>query len=467
MSIYQKVQITRSEIIAKEIAKCSKGIDKKIDDTFKHTHHVIHGLHFAWNAKFLLTRSFAKVKPLPKFFITQYDYYTLFLPELGIIRALRYMGKRDLSANEIFLIRRLQIQRDETSRLGQELLGCFISYGQVDLKEEINYDLLLLEYFFLNLIKPLAVVDRNFSAILPTPFSTVSILIESDVVFLVPCTALILIDYTKARETRGNILGEVIDYIETEGYTICCKYDEKSPKMVKCYIIGPFKVVIPKIEQVDEQLYHEYYENRDPVITNLAGIIVFGSKPLLPSLNLNDFGGFILVFCEVPYSLDVSAFIHLGESINIIDKEEKYRLNGIKLKIEKKLFEIFRNKVFKTIDYIRRNNNAKEQIIDFEKVTSKNYNFTGWLERVDNCVYLYAPPLITLSLVHKIKFNELLQVMEKFTKRDTGLDIILENRYKHKIWLKILNLENFLKVWYETFNTHRVITEKYKLFTLL
>ena len=467
MSIYQKVQITRSEIIANEVINQSRKIDTKIDNTFKDKHHIIHGLHFAWNAKFLLTKSFAKVKPIPKFFVTRYDYYTIFLPELGIIRALRYMGRQDLPANKMFLIKKLQIQRDETSRLGQKLLGCFISYGQVDLKEEINYDLLLLEYFFLNLIKPLVVVDRNFNAILPTPFSTVSILIGSDVVFLAPFTALMLIDYTKAQETRGYILGEIVDYIETEGYTICCRYDEKSPKIVKCYIIGPFRVVIPEIEQVDEQLYHEYYENRDLVITNLAGIIVFGNKPLLPNLNLNDFGGFILVFCEVPYSLDVSSFIHLGEPINIIDREEKYKLNGIKLKIENKLFEIFRNKVFRTIGYVRKEYNAKEQIIDFERIVSEDYNFTEWLERRNNYVYLYAPSLIALSLVHKIKLNELLQVMEKFTKRNTGLNIILENRYEHKIWLKILNLENFLKIWYETFNTHRTIAEKYKLFTLL
>ena len=466
MTSYTKIQLIRSEILSKNIIKSSREIDKEISENVSAS---IHGLHFAWNARFLLTRHFTRVKPMPTFFKTQYDYYILFLSELAVIRALRYIGKkRELSADKIFVIKKLQIQRDESSKLGRELLGCFISYGQVD-EMSLDYGLLLSEYFMLNIVKPLALVDHNFIAILPTPLSAISMEIDGNVIYLLPCTITLLIDYYKARETRKRILGYEVDCIETEGYIVACRYDERYHKKVKCFTeFPPFKIIIPKIEQVDDQLFRDYYFERKRIITHVAGIIVFGKQPVLPALGISqNHEGFILVFCEVPYSIDVSSFIHLGEPVTIAEKNGKYKLSGIKLKVERRLQETFKRKVIGTIYFLERKFGAEKQIMNFENIASgRDFDTHDWLEIENNHIYLYAPPFLHLSLLKKISPTQLFQVVRDFSKNQ-NIDIILRYRDKHKTWIKILRLENLLNIWYKVYSMHKLFLKKYKLSTLL
>ncbi|MEM3906188.1 MAG: hypothetical protein QXZ17_04880 [Nitrososphaerota archaeon] len=347
---------------------------------------------------------------------------------MGIVRSLRYMGQQELAPlDTLFKVKKMRLQRDEQSKLGEELFGCFISHGQIELESLTNYKLLLIKYLYGNLIKPLAIVRETFSSILPTPFSSISIITrEGEKKLLVPCNLLLLIDYKKAKESSGYILGERLNFIDVETYAFASIYDEKSMKKVKCKVIGPFRAIIPKIEQVDEKLYEEYFNRKDSVVPNIAGIIVMSNNMLLK--NSADETGYILAFYETPFDVLSSAFVHIGEILNVMTDDHIFK--NAKIRLNRELLNLFQNKISGTMNYAEKNYAAKKaEIMNSEVIKVMiDSRKEGWIEESDEYLYLYAPALIWFSTFSNIKFSEITSILNEFLTEKTPRKLIFDKK---------------------------------------
>jgi len=457
--VQRKIQLSRCKFIAQKIIDVAKNVDGEIEKCFGKDHYELYALPFAWNVRLLLTKSFAKMSVVPRLFKTFYDFYILYFPRLGLVRSVRYTGERELPADSVLVVKKLKIQRDEKSSIGENLVGCFISHGQIGSVNDVSSDLLFFEYFYINLVKPLLATYKKFSAILPTPFSVTSILTDGKRKYFVPCSIVLLIDYSKAKENKDYVFGEFLEFIETEGYVLGCIYDEYSPKIIKCKPSGPFKIVIPKIEQVDEALYGEYYLSKKAIITNVAAIIVLDENLILTNYRKSIKEGFILVFCEIPFNFDVSAFCHFGDSVDVIG--EGFELKCFKIRVKKDLMEIFKDKVFRTIGYCTRTFRAEEKIIDLNTVSEcKSFN---WIKKDEEFLYLYTPPLTNLTSTENVRLDKLLDIVEEFRQKKD----LLFDKDRHKIWIKVIRSDSFFDMFARTFNSQREIAQLYKLYTML
>ncbi|MEM4969522.1 MAG: hypothetical protein QXU63_07605, partial [Nitrososphaerota archaeon] len=316
--------LDESAEIIDEIIKLTKEVDSNVSGLNRE----VHGLQVVPDFALVLRHEFLKRGPLPQKYIMKYDYLVLLLAELGLIRAIRYIGKVDKLRHDTTLkIGKLRLQRDETSKLGQELIGSFITQGEIE--AESNEALQQIYPILLNLIRPLTRVklykDKiKFAAIFPAHFSLVSLPVYEShkrTAFLSPSSMLTLIDYSYAHEKIINILGyKNIRCLITKSYVISCKpislpdSATNPTDIIKCIPIGPYRTIIPLIDRVNERLREEYCNRQEMVLTNLLGIWVFEERPFMLC---GDSRGYLLALDEIPYIPEVEAFAIFGESSGI------------------------------------------------------------------------------------------------------------------------------------------------------
>lgn len=479
----------------KDILSSVKEIDREIDTLFESKS--LYAIPFIPGVEFLLSKSFLKRRPIPKLLTTSYDYHILYFPQLGIIRSLRYMGQQDLASRQkfelsgmtfeadmLFEIKKLRIQRDAYSKLGKDLTGCFISYGQVNIEPLIiHYKLPVMKPLYSNMIKPSAAIQGNFHSILPTPFSSTSITtVDGKEKLLTACNLLLLIDYRKAREGFGYVLGERLNFIEGEAYAFACIHDEKQTEMFRFQVIGPFKIIIPKIERVDKRLYEEYFYRKDVVVSNVAVVIVMSNinvllKTFKQDKDENEFrAGYILAFYEVPFNILPDAFLHFGELLSIANGG--YSLECMKIKLNYNLLNLFWNVLLKTMDYVKKTFNTQEsEVLNLSSISvlkgyAEKWMEQGWIEHSSEYLYLYAPTLVWFSIIFNIELSEVINMLSEVAREKPLRKLVFDergmiNHKKLELREKIRELGKYLYIWNKVFNAQRRLARIHKLYMLV
>ncbi|MEM2173083.1 MAG: hypothetical protein QXS66_07580 [Thermoproteota archaeon] len=495
MKIEKMSAIFDGEKTVKDILNNVKEIDREIDSLFEKGS--LHAIPFIPGVEFLLSKSFLKRQPIPQLLTTSYDYHILYFPQLGIIRSLRYKGEHELAprqkfelsgmvfeADMLFEIKKLRLQRDEYSKLGKDLTGCFISYGEVNLEPLIYYKLPIMKLLYSNMIKPLTTIQGSFHSILPTPFSSTSIITINDnkEKLLTTCNLLLLIDYREAEEKFDYVLGEKLYFIESKAYAFTYKYDEKQTEVAKFQIVGPFRLIIPKIGQVNRELYEEYFNKKDVVISNVAAVIVMGDvNILLKIIKQNENGdkidrGYILAFYEVPFSTLPDAFLHMGEPVFIWS--DNHPPGYIKIGLNRNLLNVFQNAFFEKINYVKKEFNAKETKVLGSKTIgvieeyAKMWIEQGWVEYSDKYLYLYAPSLVWLSIVFNVELSDIVYMLNEVISGKTSRKLIFDERgminsKKLELKEKILESRKYLYIWNKVFDSQRKLIATHKLNMLI
>lgn len=400
--------VNELQVIAEKVMEVAKSIDndvEKLPDRRGGETHVI-----PFHPRFLPTFKYESLKIYKvnarhisvRFFTNIYDNLIVLLPDLGIIKSIRYKGKDNLPM-EPFAVGKLVIEKGGT-RLGEELIGSFITYGNINNADTIN-PLQSQKFFFaiLNMIRPSARVKMynggTKAFIFPSPMSLTCLKYGSDTIYQVPGSSITLINYRKAISKKVTILGESVDCLEAPAYFISCKFSQQEDNLApKCKPLGPFTSFTPVVKGLTDELV-EYAEKRSPTLTNLLGILIFGSGLVCPCSNSSSNRSCYLLALSpgVPYIPELEVISLLAEPVTVSWKSEVQSFHfQLYLRVNNEYVKSFTSKVAGTLNYLCVRFNAVDEVRRLNPVINSIKNTFLWEDQ--DYIYMLAPPLLMYSV---------------------------------------------------------------------
>jgi len=347
-----------------------------------------------------------------KEFLSEYDHFILVFPELLSIRAVRFSGKGKLDLDSSFLISKLSKQKGESSRIGRELIGSFITQGML---EKVNDSVLWpLLPILLALIRPFL---KN-GVLLPSPLSLIAHeILErglSKKVFLSPCALTVILRDFKYQK-RFPVLGKELQGLLVHQGNILAF--DASQGILKT---GQLKVFIP-LERLDDAEFYSYRECLEkgrPVISYLLGVLVFEyEKPVMKP----DTRGHFLALQEVPLQLDAEALAVYGKphSFTLRSKLSLSRPSELYYAIscEKQKAEAFKQAVLRKISSLGKELNACMPLTELKvgDIAEKEF-ISKFFQADEHYVRLLAPSLLTLALTDDNEVGRILKALDELRK---------------------------------------------------
>ncbi|AKG38573.1 hypothetical protein MA03_03725 [Infirmifilum uzonense] len=234
-------------------------------------------------------------------YTTYYDYYIVLLSEIGSVRAIRFSGRvQRLNVNESFRVERLERKKDDRSKIGEELTGTFITYGNIE-----NVKLVELQIYIsllMGFIRPLVLDEGHRTAIIPSPLSLIAYeehnSHKSSLVYLSPASVIVQLD-EKVQKTRIELFNKYVNGIMTNGFMF--SFDGSF-----FYRIGPFRILIPLTYNETKDMYQA------KAVKNFKGIFFFKRSPpyMIPGSEPN---AYFLALEEAPFNFDSKILGILGK----------------------------------------------------------------------------------------------------------------------------------------------------------
>lgn len=342
--------------------------------------------------------------------LSEFDHFILMFPDFLAIRAVRFSGKSKLNPNSSFLIYKLSKQKGRDSKIGEELVGSFITQGML---ENVDISILqLLSPVLLALIRPFL----KDGVLFPSSLSLIAheILKQgvSKKAFLSPCTLTLILTDFKHQE-RFPVLGKELEGLLTHRGTVLAFNAQR-----ETLESGHIRVFVPSRGSIDvDSYYTEYSERKRPVISHLLGMLVFehGQPIMKPNM------GYFLALQEVPLQLDTEALAIYGEphgfSLRTTLSSNELRDFYYEIRCDKRKLDKLKQTVLEKILLIERKLNARSLITE-PRITDivRKELAPRILQSNNHYVGLLAPPLQALLLTEVHEADRLLNALEELIK---------------------------------------------------
>jgi hypothetical protein len=448
--------------IVKDLLTYANELDKKFEREVT-SERPVYGLHVMPGIVLLLKHHALMIKRYTaKEFLTNYDHFMLVFPELLSIRAIRFSGKERLDASSSFLVSKLSRQKGESSKIGRNLIGSFITEGKLENIDETA--LQLLSPVLLELIRPFLKTNLIF----PSPLSlmTHEIFVGnfSKRLFLSPCALTVILKGKNFKYVkRFQALGEMLEgLLINDGIVLA--FDTSQERLEE----GSLKVFLPLGGFADERfkLYQEYLKAGRSIITHLLGILVFEEK--VPILKPNT-QGYFLALQEMPIYLDVEALAVYGELYGFTFKFTHLSRTSQKycaIRCRKDQVERFTQAVQRKISSLSRELNAH---ITFEELkigdVTKEKLLSEYLISENHHIKLLAPPLLVPAITKGLESKVLQEILNTLQKAASCTKIeasLIFMKLNEKPWTRAL-LAEMSGAWKDSFNYQRDLATKHKL----
>lgn len=421
----------------------------------------VYGLHIIPGIVLLLKhQALIITRYSAKELFSTYDHYLLILPELLSIRAIRFTGKEKLDGNKSFRIKKLMKQKGEKSRIAEELIGSFITYGML---ENINLaKLQLFSTLWLSLMRPL--LKQN--VVLPSPLSLIAheYKTEKKKIYLSPCTLTLVLNNKNFDFKKDfQVIGEYLKGLFIKN-NIALAFDKQTNKLQK---IGYLKVFLPLEEFADNNFneYYNYLKSGQPIITNLLGMLIFEED--LPFIAQNT-RGFFLALQETSFYPEIQAFALYGEpsvlnfriSGRIIQKYYAIRCmkdNIIKFKqtIREEIFLLSRKlDAYNILEKISFDEAIKEGILSEYLLIENNY-----IEMLSSCLMVQAL-VKEFGSEGLLKALNVLRNISSSSEIDASLKLLRLKKEKSYIYEIFCNMNN---TWKQAFDIQQTFAKKWNL----
>jgi hypothetical protein len=356
-------------------------------------------------------------KNYERFVRNLYDHYILFFPETTIVRGIRYKGKRQFNVNKLFKIEKLKKQKEPTSKLGMELLGSFITEGDIENVDGVSFDKSIKSIeALLPLIRPLLLKP---DILIPSPLSIIAHEVSSRGTqrkyYLAPATIITIIKDLQFKK-EFNILSEKQTGLYSED-SLMLAFDVNNLLIHEVKV----KIFIPK--QIEEQCksiqsLKRLVSQGIPVVIGLQGVFIIEcDKPLL---QFNTSTGYFLALRKVDVVIDIEALSIYGEvqchSFQQIKSDRAGPDFCYAIRCKKIHLDNFKSTV---ISYFRKLKNDVHMLLNlyYSKFVDTDIMLRFSIEN-DNYLELMAPPLITnisMGVIEFAKIFNLLKVLEKLS----------------------------------------------------
>uniref|UniRef100_A0A7J2TBU7 Uncharacterized protein n=1 Tax=Ignisphaera aggregans TaxID=334771 RepID=A0A7J2TBU7_9CREN len=398
-----------------------------------------------------------------------YDHYILFFFEVSMVRGVRYKGKRRFDINKPFEIKKLLKQKDKTSKIGSELLGSFITEGEIENVDEraLNDHARVL----LLLIRPLLMRPN---ILIPSPLSIiVHETWESRMqrkYYLAPSIVTVIIKNLRF-EKDFNVLGEKQEGAYSDS-ALLLAFDAKQ------YLIQEVRVRIFIPKRIEEQygnlrLLRKYVSQDKPIAVGLQGVFIIECDE--PVLKLDTCSGYFLVLQKADVIANIEAFGIYGEARCYELQAQKYTSQKHKLcyaiGCKKVHLENFKNAMTKYFRGLEKEGvhilpGTHIHNIQLKEPTYSNTLSKFLIER-DNYVELLAPPLTTHILMDKLQLGEVHSLL-KTVEMLGNLKGIEQQLSIYRLDFRTKNLLKMLESsWYKAFRVQHEFVKKRNLLYII
>lgn len=390
-------------------------------------------------------------------FVSKYDHFILVFPDFLSIRAVRFSGeKKKLDIDSSFWIEKLSRKKGERSKIGEELLGSFITQGKIENVTNLFTFLQILSPLLLALIRPLS-KDNLF--IIPSPLSFITHEIAEfhspRKVFLSPCTMTVILKSAKYREIP--VLGKRLKGIFSDNATALA-FDASNENIKEINL----NVFLPLEEFSDQNFscYRDHLKAGKRVITHLLGILILEEMPILEGAH-----GYFMALQELDAHFDIQALAICG---NVCDFKLKFpsKCYYYSIKCEKQKVEKFKELVLGKILSIKRKLGSVYSTLENPKIGGvllKEFSSKCFLGR-DHHIKLLAPSLLPMLITNTDMYENIERLLERLreiTSMSEEINAFSEFRklLEDKIYGKILakldsgwnkslsNQQSFVKKW--------------------
>ncbi|WP_456472030.1 hypothetical protein [Methanocaldococcus sp.] len=450
----EKVKI-EIETLSKTILNNIKKVDELIESTYSNGYYNIHGFPFIYDIYLeIKNRHIDYNSSRPRIMFNLYNLYPLSFIELPIVRGVRTRLNKDLSSS-IVSIKKLQTGRRD-SDIYKKYPGTLITYGKVDIVENLNLPFIL-KYFPYLYSKPLLYIEDiktnkhlwHLNCIVPNVTSFLSISNEiGEVEYLMPFSGAVFLDYSNKKISKRKVFGHKMKCLELFGHLLFI-----NRKTLNVRYFGPFPIVVPKTSLTDDTLINI---NSDILITNAQGFINFRDKGYLLN-NIKIESGYILILNELPYIPELYSLANFGsihlDNINL--PMGNIKIPKIIIDI-KKIIKINRN-INNAINFYMKKRNSYGKSIS-NNINNCNYliskEITKYIHKDSTKLWMYHPTLISYSSFGGISIAEIKKLMKlnNFTRNLKNIQYILSNlNQSFRLYQKIIDIERNIirnyKLW--------------------
>lgn len=439
----------------------------------------------------LIKKNISYTPLIPRIYTQFYDVLPVYLINYGITRGIRYSGeKKPLPSSDVLRIDFLRTKRNESVRIYEEAVGTLITFGMLESIEIPPEPLLLLWNFFMHLSKPYILLEKQFSAIIPSPLSIISASHKKyGIMPFSIFSSIALLDFTKPRKVKRWIIGSLapVNCVELRvQLMVFLPYFEHWFTLTP-----PFKVVIPEKSEylcIEEDLLREnaeiYIEKKQKIISDIILICPFNRDYLFnPNINIgNCLGEPLMIVCEIPLIVYPMASTLMGKlSGEFILREPnmlKIKIGPLATTLMKSWLSTFESKLTNSIYHFSRHYAAHISEILYSEVArqivSSLIDYLIPIGQTNEHLYIPSPPLLGcfIRLLGKPEFSEIREHLKNLlqipSEELTSINLLEKLRVEQFVDLEsilkpIKNSQLFFSVWKNTFIKYRKLLEKYQL----
>jgi len=448
------------------INQATKSIEnaiEKVDNGIQNEDIVeLYGLFFPEGIKLLLFKANVIGNLSPQILWNIYDVLPILISEAGVIRGVRYIGKRKKNIEpygylKIRKISRSKRKRGENVKIHKqdELYGTFITWGYFEKldQEHINEKMIAASYI-LSHIPTLPLLKQKdaksgfkASTIFPGTFSFMRTYYFGEKVYLTPFTSFIMLDFENAKEEKGELLGSKnVRYINVKANFVIY-----NPTINAFQLSNAFPAVLPAhlLENFNEicKASKQYKK----IITGATGIIessrmFLGDFKTLKILKKERLKNRIILIDFPPINLKIKSLLLLGK-IRHSPKRE------IPLFIELSCEEL--TKIISRFRWFTES--LKKEGVQLkvyhstliDKILERILKSEEWLVRDGDIIRMLTPPLISLYTFHNFNLSSLI-IIEKLTR---SIDLIIKGLSIEEVKKitcsasKIMTYYRFIRAW--------------------
>jgi len=275
----------------------------------------LHGIFYPNGIKLILSKIAIVGYISPKIFYNFYDVFPLLIAEAGLIRGIRYAGKREnLTANGYLKIRKI-----DQGKMHHKFSPTFITWGLFEeykgsIEEAVATYLLLhmLRLLILKIFRKTSTKTFKVSVAYPSPFTSMSTHILGKDIFLAPFSANALLDFEQSKYIKGELLGYHIEYILLRLNFVL--YNPYGGPLIQ--LSTRFPAAIPLYIIEEDKILKEAYRKENKILLGIIGLLESNS------LFLSDFrlqkrkvGGLgkIIIFGTIPLEIRLHALLTSGK----------------------------------------------------------------------------------------------------------------------------------------------------------
>jgi len=463
-----------------EIHKVSEAISNSISkvNTLMLTHSSsripIHAIFYPSGVKLLLSKVSVLGTLIPQTVFNVYDLFPLLLAEAGIVRGVRYKGKRTgISADGY-----LRIEKLETGTMHQDLYPTFITWGLFK-KYEGSLEEGAATYLLMHIPRLLILkhFTRKFKAsiLYPSPFTAMSTYAYGRSLMLTPFSSHVVLDFEKCRQYDGYLLGYAkMKYIEIRLNFVI--YNPHGGPLFQ--LSTQFPATIPSsLLKLDASL-KQAYEHGEKILVGITGFIEGTSKfvtDLRLQRKLSVGRGRVTIIGTIPLEFNILTLFSLGNIMYLqwrdttitasISKSLPYKLslNKDSLKEITSRYLILKRHLKRDIGVkIAETQTFYTKIMD---IARKNY----WFCIDTDKMHVLAPLMLSFHAFHRRDPRALLDILECSCidgQEKTMKLIELNQRYKEKGLLSLPVLVRYkymAEAWHTATTEQKMLIEKYRL----